>query len=167
MPPFLIQRKRIQISASTCTSVFESFSTVHISYEKTIRFRPPRTKWLSSSWRRHVFENLRFRRFRPSTLVRKASVFESLHLERRFRKPPFSWVKVSVFHRISVDDPRKRIQKFQTKTGLVWTRPKGSRFTRRGQSETCNNGRIKWKKDFKKRIQKIKQMPGELRFFPQ
>ena len=54
-----------------------------------------------------VFENIRFRRFR-----RKASVFESLHLGRGFRKPPFSWVKVSVFHRISVDDRRKRIQKY-------------------------------------------------------
>ena len=88
MPPFFIQRKRIQIS-------------------DTIRFRSP---W-ETDYRVHdvsVFENLRFR---PSTLIRKASVFESLHLGRRFRKPPFSWVKVSVFHRIRVDDQRKRIQK--------------------------------------------------------
>ena len=66
-------------------SVFESFSTVHTSYEKTIRFRSP---W-ETDYRVHdvsVFENLRFRRFRPSTLIRNASVFESLHLGRRFRK---------------------------------------------------------------------------------
>ena len=90
------------------TNVFESFSTVHTSYEKTIRFRSP---W-ETDYRVHdvsVFENLRFRRFRPSTLIRKASVFESLHLGRRFRKPPFSWIKVSVFDRISVDDRRKWI----------------------------------------------------------
>ena len=104
------------------TSVFESFSTVHTSYEKTIRFRSP---W-ETDYRVHdvsVFENLQFRRFRPSTLVRKASVFESLHLGRRSRKPPFSWVKVSVFHRISVDNRRKRIQKyaFSNENGLVWT----------------------------------------------
>ena len=48
----------------------------------------------------------------PSTLIRKASVFESPHLGRRFQKPPFSWVKVSVFHRIGVDDQRKRMQNF-------------------------------------------------------
>ena len=92
------------------TSVFESFSNVHTSYEKTIRFRSP---W-ETDYRVHdvsVFENLRFRRFRPSTLIRKASVFESRHLGRRFRKLPFSWVKVSVFHRISVDDRRKRMPK--------------------------------------------------------
>ena len=41
--------------------------------------------------------------FARPTLIRKASIFESLHLGRRFRKPPFSWVKVSVVHRISVD----------------------------------------------------------------
>ena len=100
MPSFLGQRKRIQISASTL-----AFSTVHNSYEKTIRFCSP---W-ETDYRVHdvsVFENLRFRRFRPSTLIRKASVFESLHLGRRFRKPPFSLVKVSVFHRIYVDDRR-------------------------------------------------------------
>ena len=56
-----------------------------------------------------VFENLRFRRFRPSILIRKASVFESLHLGKRLRKPPFSWVKVSIFHCISVDDRRTQI----------------------------------------------------------
>ena len=87
------------------TSVFESFSTIHTSYEKTIRFRSP---W-ETDYRVHdvsVFENLRFRHFRPSTF-----------------SPPFSWVKVSVFHRISVDDRRKRIQKyaFSNENGLVWT----------------------------------------------
>ena len=127
MPPFLIQRKRIQISASTL-----AFSTVHTSYEKTIRFRSP---W-ETDYRVHdvsVLENLRFRRFRPSTLIRKASAFERLHLGRRFRKPPFSWVKVSVFHRISVDDRRKRIQKyaFSKKNGLVWTGPDRESFEHR------------------------------------
>ena len=84
------------------TSVFESFSTVHTSFEKRIRFRSP---W-ETDYRVHdvsVFENLRFRRFRPSTLIRKDSAFESLHLGRRFRKPPFSWFKLSIFHRINVD----------------------------------------------------------------
>ena len=101
MPPFLIQRKRIQMSTSTL-----SFSTVHTQ---------------ETDYRVHdvsVFENLRFRRFCLFTLIRKASVFESLHLGRRFRKPPFSWVKVSVFHRISVDDRRNayKSMRFQTKT---------------------------------------------------
>ena len=51
-----------------------------------------------------------------------------LHLGRRFRKPPFSWVKVSVFHRVSVDDRRKRIQKYAffkrkpISVDLVWIR---------------------------------------------
>ena len=93
------------------TSVFESFSTVHTSYEKTIRFRSP---WEIDHGVHDVsvFENLCFRHFRPSTLIRKASVFESLQLGRRFRNPPFSWDKVSFSHRISVDDRRKRIQKY-------------------------------------------------------
>ena len=108
------------------TSVFESFSTVH-----TIAMRK-RYVFILHAWetdyRVHdvsVFESLRFRRFRPSTLIRKASVFESLHLGRRFRKPPFSWDKVSVFHRIRVDDRRKRMQKyaFSNENGLVWTGP--------------------------------------------
>ena len=111
MPPFLIQRRRIQ-TIRVHTSVFELFSTVHTSYEKAIRFRSP----LETDYRVHdvsVFENLCFRRFRTSTtLIRKASVFESLHLGRRFRKPPFLWVKVSVFHCISVDDRRKRTKKY-------------------------------------------------------
>ena len=116
MPPFLIQRKRIQISASTL-----AFSN---------RFRPSTL----AMRKRYVFvlrgrliENLRFRRFRPSTLIRKASVFESLQLGRRFRKLPFSSVKVSVFHRIRVDDRRKRTQikyAFSNENGLVWTGPK-------------------------------------------
>ena len=102
------------------TSVFESFSTVSTSYEKTICFRSP----CETDYRVHdvsVFEN--GLRFRASTPIRKASIFESLHLGRRFRKPPFSWVKVSVFHRISVDNRRKRIQKyaFSNENGLVWT----------------------------------------------
>ena len=128
MPAFLIERKRIQISTSTL-----AFSN---------RFRPStlavRKRYVfvlrgRLNYRVHdvsVFENLRFRRFHPSTLIRKASVFESLHLGRRFRKPPFSWVKVSVFHRISVDDWRKRIQKypFSNENGLVWTGPKCRNF---------------------------------------
>ena len=78
--------------------------------------------WLSSSWRQR-FRKPSFSAFRPSTLIRKASVFESLHLGRRFRKRPFSWVEVSVLHLISVDDRRKRIQKyvFSSENGLVWT----------------------------------------------
>ena len=88
------------------TSIFETFSTVHASYEKTICFRSP---W-ETDYPVHnvdVFENLRFRRLLPSTpVIRKASVFESLHHGRRFRKPPFLWVKVSIFHRISVDHRR-------------------------------------------------------------
>ena len=75
------------------TSVFESFSTVHTSYEKTIRSRSP---W-ETVYRVEdiiVFENLRFRRFRRSTLIRKPFVFESLLLQRRFRKYPFSIVLV-------------------------------------------------------------------------
>ena len=125
MPPFLIQRKR-DTNIRVHTSVFESFSTVH-----TIAMRK-RYVFILHAWetdyRVHdvsVFESLRFRRFRPSTLIRKASVFESLHLGRRFRKPPFSWDKVSVFHRIRVDDRRKRMQKyaFSNENGLVWTGP--------------------------------------------
>ena len=111
MPPFLIQRKRIQISASTL-----AFSN---------RFRPStlavRKRYVFVlRGRLQVHDVSVFEYLRPSTPIRKASVFESLHLGRRFRKPPFSaWVKVSVFHRISVDDRRKRILKsmrFQTKT---------------------------------------------------
>ena len=133
MPPFLIQRKRVQISASTL-AFSNRFRQVHTSYEKTIHFRSP---W-ETDYRVHdvsVFENLRFRRFRPSTLIRKASVFESLHLGRCFRKPLFSWVKVSVFHRISVDDRRKRIQKyaFSNENGLVCTGPMDERRFPSGQ----------------------------------
>ena len=80
MPPFFIQRKRIQIS-------------------DTIRFRSP---W-ETDYRVHdvsVFENLRFRRFRPSTLIRKASVFEhyvtNITWRQRFRKPSFT--AFSPFH---------------------------------------------------------------------
>ena len=96
---------KTDINIRVHTSVFDR---PHVSYEKTIRFR---SLW-ETDYRVHdvsVFENLRFRRFRPSTLIRKSPIFESLHLGRRLRKPPFSWVKVSVFHRISVDDRRKRI----------------------------------------------------------
>ena len=67
MPPFFNQRTKTDTNIRAHTSVFESFSTVHTSYEKTIRFRSP---W-ETDYRVHdvsVFENLRFRRFRPSTL---------------------------------------------------------------------------------------------------
>ena len=66
-----------------------------------------------------VFKNLCFRRFRPSTLIRKASVFESLHLGRRFRKPPFSWVKVSIFSIVlvwTIGENAYKSMRFQTKT---------------------------------------------------
>ena len=98
------------------TSVFESFSTVHASYEKTIRFRPP----CETDYPVHdvdVFENLRFRRFRTSTIIRMASFFENLHHGRRFLKRPFSWVKVYVFHRISVDHRRNA---YKSRWGLTF-----------------------------------------------
>ena len=77
MPPFLIQRKRIQISAST------------LFVEKTIRFRSP---W-ETDYRVQdvsVFENLRFRRFRPVHTYTKGI---------RFRKsrPWKAFSKASVF----------------------------------------------------------------------
>ena len=108
----------VHTNPSSYASVFDPTKTdtnirVHI-FRSNIPFSVG--DWLSSSWRQ---------RFHPSTLIRKASVSESLHLGRRFRKPPFSRVKVSVFHRISVDDRRKRIQKYaySNENGLVWTGP--------------------------------------------
>ena len=50
--------------------------------------------------------------FARPTLIRKASIFESLHLGRRFRKPPFSWVKVSV----TIGENAYKSMRFQTKT---------------------------------------------------
>ena len=91
--PSVFDPTRTDTNIRVHTSVFELFSTV------------VPTSW-ETDYRVHdviVFENV-FRRFRPSTLIRKTSVFKNLHLGRRFRKPPFSWVNVSVFHRISVVD---------------------------------------------------------------
>ena len=123
MPPFLIQRKRIQISASTL-----AFSTVHTSYEKTIRFRSPwETDYRLSSWRSERFRKPSFSAF---------SIVHTNTKRIRFRKSPpwkaFSKASVfvgqgwSVFHRISVDDRQKCIQKyaFSNENGLVWTRTK-------------------------------------------
>ena len=45
-------------------------------------------------WTREIFENLRFR---PSTRIRKVSVFESLHSGDHFRKPPFSVTEYAVY----------------------------------------------------------------------
>ena len=56
--------------------------------------------------------------FRPSTLIQYARVV-STYFQSRFRKAPFSLMKASVFHRISVEGLWKRVQKytrFQTKT---------------------------------------------------
>ena len=115
MPPFFIQRKRVQISASTLAFSNRCRPSTLVMRKHTFRSS------MATDYRVHdvsVFENIRFRRFRLSTLIRKESVFASLNFEICFRKPPFTWVKVSVFHRISVDDRRKRIQnkRFQTKT---------------------------------------------------
>ena len=41
--------------------------------------------------------------FRPSTVIQYASVFKSFRFQSRFRKALFSLMKVSVFHRISVE----------------------------------------------------------------
>ena len=55
-----------------------------------LRFRSP---W-ETDYRVHdvsVFENLRFRRFRTSALIRKASVFESLTLQGVLESLRFHW----------------------------------------------------------------------------
>jgi hypothetical protein len=46
-----------------------------------------------------------------------------MYFQSRFRKAPFSLMKASVFHRISVEDRRKRVQKytFSNENGLMWT----------------------------------------------
>ena len=49
--------------------------------------------------------------FRPSTVIQYASVFKSFRFQSRFRKALFSLMKVSVFHRISVE----RVVKSHTK----------------------------------------------------
>ena len=73
----VFDRTKTDTNIRVHTSVFDSFPTVDTSYKKTIRFRSP---W-ETVYRVHdvsVFENLSFRRFRRSTPIRKASVFESL-----------------------------------------------------------------------------------------
>ena len=51
----------------------------------------------------------------------------------RFRKPPFSWVKVSVFHRISVDGFLKSLVDVQMTYGRTWLEQKRGQRTRRSQ----------------------------------
>ena len=110
------------------TSVFESFPTVHTSYEKT---SPWETVYRVQDI--IVFENLRFRRFRRSTLIRKASVLESLLLARRFRKYPFSIVLVW-----TIGENAYKSMRFQTKTDQCGR----GRTLRQDDNPTCINDEV-------------------------
>ena len=104
MPPLFIQRKRIQISASTLafSNCFRpSTLAMRKRYVFVLRGR------LIIEFMTSAFSKLAA--FSPVHTNTKGIRF---HLGLHLGKPPFSWVKVCVFHRIGVDDQRKRIQKY-------------------------------------------------------
>ena len=116
-PPFLIQRKRIQISASTL-AFSNRFRPSTIAIRKRYVF-VLRARLIIEFMTSAFSENLRFRRFRPSTLqyerhpFSKVSTLEGVFESLRFRRSryPFSIVLVS-----TIGENVYKSMRFQTKT---------------------------------------------------